>query len=330
MPALSRAILWEYLGHPDDETPERRRILYAIVALRLGLGLLFLLRGWGAVFATTPAGFAARLGDPAWWGLGDATVRDQTLFILGCTELMIGVFLIAGVFTRVSAVTGAVLLALAVVAGDHVLFGPSGDPSAARASWQPYRDPVATGAALAALGGLLPLILCGSPFLSADRFLDKVEEEERDRAPAVLPGLATLAPLLVRAGLAAGLLWATAGILRATGGAGGGGRALDPLLAVLPVAAPALGGLLLAGWATRAAGVLAGGLLTILVLLIFGPGRAAGGDALWLGLGPIAAGGALAVTGGGRLSFDRRRAARREFAAAGAGGNEPAAVRESG
>lgn len=327
MPALSRAILWEYLGHPDDETPERRRILYAIVALRLGLGLLFLLRGWGAVFATTPAGFAARLGDPAWWGLGGATVRDQTLFILGCTELMIGVFLIAGVFTRVSAVTGAVLLALAVVAGDHLLFGPSGDPSAARASWQPYRDPVATGAALAALGGLLPLILCGSPFLSADRFLDKVEEEERDRAPAVLPGLATLAPLLVRAGLAAGLLWATAGILRATGG---GWRALAPGLAALAVAAPILGGLLLAGWATRAAGVLAGGTLAGLVLLIFGPGRVGGGDALWLGLGPIAAGGALAVTGGGRLSLDRRRAARRALAMTGAGGNESAAVRESG
>jgi uncharacterized membrane protein YphA (DoxX/SURF4 family) len=264
MPRLDRATLWEYLGHPDDEPPERRRILYAIVILRLGLGLLFLTRGWGAIVAPAPDAVAARLGDPARWGLGGEPLRDQALFLLGCTELGVGALLLAGAFTRVSAVTGSVLLLLLL------LFGA--------------RDAGAAGAALAALGGLLLVVLCGSPFLSADRFLDKVEEEERDRAPVTLPRPATATPLLPRLGVAGGLLWLAVRDAPAL-----------PLPSLMAPALAILAATVAAGLATRLVGPLGGGLLALL----------AGGDSAWWPLGPLAVAGALALTGGGRLSLDR-------------------------
>lgn len=332
MPPMSRALLWEYLGHPDDETPERRRVLYAIVALRLGLGPMFLLRGWDAAFASTPIAFAVRLGDPARWGLGD-TARDQILFILGCTELLVGLFLLVGVFTRVSAVTGGVLLSLTIIGGDNFLYHPCNNPLALCASWPLYRDSVAVGAALVALGGLAPLILCGSPFLSADRFLDKVEEEERDHAPARLPDLAVLAPLLLRIGMVVGLLWSTLSIARIDGlttrliGRALGFlperlaqsstlvEALALVFPILPIIAPILGSLLLVGWKTRAVGVLAGGISALLLALIFLPDQASAGGTSWLAIGPLTVLIGLALVGGGRFSLDKRRPSQEQPAA---------------
>jgi uncharacterized membrane protein YphA (DoxX/SURF4 family) len=204
--ASFREALWEYLGHPADETPERRRILYAIVILRLGLGLMFLLRGWSAIFATPPDAFAVRLGDPARWGLG-GLATDTTLFILGCTELGVGLLLIFGAFTRVSAVTGMLLLSLAFAFGqfrpDLACTDVCSD-SPLRGFFRNWRDHAAL---LMMIGGLVPIIVCGSPFLSADRALDKLEEEERDRAPATLPRVAVATPLALRLGFAAALIF---------------------------------------------------------------------------------------------------------------------------
>lgn len=185
-----RAMLWEYLGYPDDEMPERRRILYAIVILRLGLGLIFLLRGWSAVFATSGETMAMRLGDPARHGLHGAAA-DTALFLLGCTEIAVGVLLVAGAFTRVSAATGGVLGLIYVLLGTP----PEG------------AGPVTNAALITLLGGLVFVVVCGSPFLSADRALDKLEEEERDRAPAVLTRHAPALPLMLRLGLAGGLAY---------------------------------------------------------------------------------------------------------------------------
>lgn len=204
-----RTFLWEYLGHPDEETPERRRILYAIVVLRLGFALLFLLRGWSAVFATPPDAFATRLGDPARLGLGGTAV-DTILFIVGCTELGIGALLFFGAFTRVSAVTGLVLALLSLVLGQRRLFPPPQAELAARYLYEWWPD---TGAALCVASliglicGLALIVICGAPFLSADRALDKLEEEERDRAPAKLPSLAAATPLLLRLGLTGAVWW---------------------------------------------------------------------------------------------------------------------------
>lgn len=293
--------LWEYLGHPDDEPPERRRILYAIVALRLGLGPMFLLRGWGAAFAPTPTAFAARLGDPAIWGLGSETGRDLVLFLLGCTELLVGALLIAGAFTRVSAVIGAVLVVLYLAIGNDNYVNPSVpfpgihciDYCGPVPMHYPFTDAIVAGALIAALGGLLLVILCGSPFLSADRFIDKVEEEERDRLPAILPGLATLTPCFPRLGVAAGLGWLAI--------------VFPPveLLVAAKLAAIILAPLLAFGLATRVTGLLGAGVLVLLVGLGF-----LGSDTVWLLLGPLAVGVALALTGGGRLSLDHRRARR--------------------
>ena len=206
-----RTFLWEYLGHPDDETPERRRILYAIVVLRLGFALLFLLRGWSAVFAAPSDAFATRLGDPARLGLSGAAV-DTTLFILGCTELGIGALLLFGAFTRVSAVTGMALATLYLLLGDSSLLDLAasrnpGLPENFRQTMLWNVQAMVAASLLAALFGLSILAIGGSPFLSADRALDKLEEEERDRPPAVLPRLAHATPLILGIGLAIALWW---------------------------------------------------------------------------------------------------------------------------
>ncbi len=306
MPAfgLDRATLWEYLGHPDAEPPERRRILYALVALRVGLGLMFLPRGWSAVFRPSLEGFASRLGDPAMWGLGNATTRDLVLFLLGCTELMVGIFLIVGVFSRVSAVTGGVLILLSIPLADHAI--PCAQPQPVCDNESFYRDVFTQSASLAALGGLLMVVLCGSPFLSADRFLDKVEEEERDRVPAVLPHPAVSTPILPRLTLAAALIWAACGH----------GQWSSPLAVSSAVFAP----LLVLGLATGWIALLGGLLLAVYVRLTL-----SGSDAVWLLLGPLTAGAALALSGGGRLSLDRRRALRRSVA-----GRSPVRAEETG
>ncbi|MFN8539006.1 MAG: DoxX family membrane protein [Thermomicrobiales bacterium] len=206
-----RTFLWEYLGHPDEETPERRRILYAIVVLRCGFALLFLLRGWSAVFATSPDAFATRLGDPARLGLGGTAV-DTILFILGCTELGIGALLFFGAFTRVSAVTGLVLALLSLILGQRRLFPPPDllqiNEKLQFNDW--FKDTGAAlnvGALIGLICGLALVVICGAPFLSADRALDKLEEEERDRAPARLPQFAEATPILLRLGLALPIWW---------------------------------------------------------------------------------------------------------------------------
>jgi uncharacterized membrane protein YphA (DoxX/SURF4 family) len=203
-----RAFLWDYLGHPDDESMGRRRILYALVVLRLGFGLVFLLRGWSAIFATPPDAFATRLGDPARLGLSGLAV-DTTLFIIGCTELGIGALLLFGAFTRVSAVTGLLLGALSLFLGERRLFSSAeGALMVFRYEWSP--DAVAAinvGALISLLCGLAVIAICGAPFMSADRALDKLEEEERDRAPAKLPTIGEAMPLLLRLGLAGPIWW---------------------------------------------------------------------------------------------------------------------------
>ena len=195
-----RTFLWEYLGYPEDETAERRRILYAIVVLRLGFGLFFLLYGWGAVFGASAEAMAVRLGDPARLGLSGAAA-DTTLFILGCTELGIGALLLFGAFTRVSAVTGTLLLLLYLLLGDRSLFAAQavGSPGGVMA--------LVAGLLLLYVAGLVVLVIAGSPFLSADRALDKLEEEERDRAPAVLPRLAERSSWIMRAGGLVAFVW---------------------------------------------------------------------------------------------------------------------------
>lgn len=195
-----RTFLWEYLGYPEGETAERRRILYAIVVLRLGFGLFFLLRGWGAIFGSPAAALVARLGDPARLGLSGASA-DTALFILGCTELGAGALLLFGAFTRVSAATGALLLLLALLVGDRSALDPRPGAVVGGASTL-----VAT-LSVVYLAGLAVLLIAGSPFLSADRALDKLEEEERDRAPAILPSLAERSALILRLGVAVACLW---------------------------------------------------------------------------------------------------------------------------
>jgi uncharacterized membrane protein YphA (DoxX/SURF4 family) len=261
-----RAVLWEYLGYPDDETPERRRLLYAIVVLRLGLGLLLLLRGAGVVFFPAPDAFTQRLGDAARWGFNPAT-SDLVLFLLGCTEIAAGVLLVIGAFTRVSAVTGTVLLAVYLALGRDL-----------------------TGAGLvglcAVIGGLLMPVVCGSPFLGADRALDKLEEEERDHPPAVLPRRADVTPLFARLGLAAGL---------AAWGWGEQTHWVGVLCLLLAI-------MLALGWRTRIFALLA--LLVGTLLALGWHGEETGA---WFFLAPLAVGGALLVAGGGRWSVDAHR-----------------------
>lgn len=236
--ATFREALWEYLGHPADETPERRRILYAIVILRLGLGLMFLLRGWSAVFATPPDAFATRLGDPARFGLG-GLATDTVLFILGCTELGIGLLLIVGAFTRVSAVTGAVLLLAYLICGDFASLDPCAQLTHCTKSFA-YLDrlPLSMPALYCIfIGGLAVIIVSGSPFLSADRALDKLEEEERDHAPATLPRGSRFSVAFMRAGIAIGMLWFAARLLPLDGPVTAGLAVLFGLIMLAPVAA---------------------------------------------------------------------------------------------
>lgn len=273
MIARDRTLLWSYLGSPEGEPPERRRVLYAGVALRLGLGLSFLARGWGALFAAPPSALATRLGDVTALGIHGAPGREMVLFILGCTELGVGLLLLFGAFSRVSAVTGSVLLALYLTLGD--------------------REVTVVAPALAMLGGLLLLVICGSPFLSADRFLDKVEEEERDRAPAVLPALAPATPLLPRLGLAAGLGWLALALLMG-GTAPGQGLPAGALVAGVALALPIALGLVV-----RVAGLLGGALLAWSAL-------AAPHDRFSLIVGVVTVALAVGITGAGTVGLAAR------------------------
>ncbi len=274
------AQLWEFVGYPDDETIERRRILYAIVALRLGFGLFFLLRGGVVVFGSAPAAFAVRLGNPASLGLG-TVATDTILFIVGCSEIGIGLLLIAGAFTRVSAVVGTVLLAVALAIGQFDL------PLRCLAACEDallaglFRQETARNALLLLICGLFPIVLSGSPFLGADRAIDKLEEEERDRAPAVLPQEAWIIPPLLRLGLALTLGW----YALAHWQAGGLVALLLALLFLIGLGLRVVVVLLLLGWAG-------------LLLLVFQ--RIPGIE--WLAVLGIA--GALLCTGAGRWSVD--------------------------
>lgn len=279
MPALDRALLWEYLGHPADEPRERRRVLYGLVALRLGLGLSFALRGWGALFAAPSGALASRLGDLGALGLASGPGADMALFVFGCTEVLVGLFFVFGAFSRLAASVAGVLLALYLVRGVHA--------------------PLVVAGQLALLGGALVAVVCGGPFLSADRFLDKVEEEERDRAPAVLPAAGTLTPLFPRLGLAAGLVWLAASV------AGGGLSKIAPGAASLALVtlAAALAVPLLAGVWTRVAGPLGA---VVLAALCLATGQ---GAILVPGLLGVAV--SLAITGAGAASVAALRGSRR-------------------
>lgn len=263
---VKRAVLWEYIGHPASETTARRRVLYAIVLLRLGLGATFILTGWNAIIAASPEAFAARLGAPGRWGLQSSVGMDMALFLLGCTELLVGSFQVVGAFTRLTASTGLVL------AGAYFALG--------------QRTPSDVALYPVAMGGFGLLVVCGSPFLSVDRFLDKVEEEERDRAPVTLPQPAAIMPVAPRLGLAAGLLllvWSAATRLDGT---------VPPALTAGLAVVLAL--LLVLGCATRVVGPLVSATIAVVAT------RGAGGP---LVISTIAVGLALAVTGPGPVAL---------------------------
>lgn len=265
---MRRADFWAYIGHPAEETAARRNVLYAIVTLRIGLGATFLLLGREAVFGASSTTFAARLGAPDRWGLESPIAGDMASFILGCTELSIGAFQLVGAFTRLTAATGVVLSTAYMVLGSRAGLAGAGYP--------------------AIIGGLAMVVVCGSPFLSVDRFLDKVEEEERDRAPVTLPEAATAAALAPRLGLAASLLllaW------RSGGGSAGG----DPLLTTLRGALVVMAALLVAGLLTRTVGLLAS-------IVVAGIALSAGGGGT-LVAGTVGAGVALAITGPGSVAL---------------------------
>ncbi len=315
-----RARLWEYLGQPDEETPERRRLLYAIIVLRLGLGSLLLLRGWEGTFTSSAASFATRLGEPSRWGL-DGLAIDTVLFILGCTELGIGLLLIFGAFTRVSAVTGTILAALYVAFGQ---FGATARcPYPAQGCARTFFDnSVERSAWLLAGGGLLVLVCCGSPFLGADRALDKLEEEERDRAPAVLPRRAMMTPLFLRAGLVLALL------LLAAYGSGLGAR---PDGAAVETAAlpPAPSGLFLAlllilGFGWRIVVVLGVAYLTLGYTTALSTGQVSPPGPFWF-VAPLTIATALFIAGPGvwRVEASTGRRERRANGAPGIGAGGP-------
>lgn len=260
---MNRAVLWAYIGHPEAETPARRRVLYAIVVLRAGLGAAFLILGWTAVFAASREAFAARLGDASRWGLSAPLAADMALFMLGCTELLVGALQIVGAFTRLTASTGLVLLTAYFALGAHTALAASAFPSL--------------------MGGLIFLIVCGSPFLSVDRFLDKVEEEERDRAPVALPAVAVSAALAPRLGVAISLLLISWSV---------GARAdRDGLVyAGIAAAVGALGLALAVGFLPRVLGA-AGGLIVAVSALHAAPGGPS------FALGATAVGVALLIAG---------------------------------
>lgn len=265
---VRRQDLWAYIGHPAEETPARRGVLYAIVVLRIGLGATFLLLGREAVFGSPSGAFAARLGSTGRWGLESPLAADMAAFILGCTELLVGAFQLLGAFTRLTAATGIVLSAAYLVLGS--------------------RAGLAGAAYPAIIGSLVLVVVCGSPFLSVDRFLDKVEEEERDRAPVALPGTATAAPLAPRLGLAASLLlllWPSI-----DGSAGS-----DPQSTTLRGVLVLMATLLVAGVLTRAVGLLVSIVVAGIVM------SASNGSVLAGGI--VAAGVALAITGGGSAAL---------------------------
>lgn len=293
-PSTFRERLWEYLGQPDEETPERRRLLYAIVVLRLGLGALFLLRGWEGVLASSAASFATRLGEPARWGLG-GLATETVLFILGCTELGIGLLLIFGAFTRVSAVTGTVLAAFYVAFGEFGATARCAYPAQGCAR-SFFDNSVERSAWLLASGGLLVLVCCGSPFLGADRALDKLEEEERDRAPAVLPRRAMMTPLFLRAGLVLALL------LLAAYGSGLGARPEGLVVApsILPIAPSGifLALLLILGFGWRIVVVLGVAYLTLGYTAALGTNQISPPGILWF-LAPLTVATALFIAGPG-------------------------------
>lgn len=265
---VRRAVIWAYIGHPADETTARRNVLYAIVVLRIGLGVTFLLLGTEAVFGSSTTAFAARLGAPDRWGLDAPLAGEMAAFILGCTELLIGAFQLAGAFTRLTAATGIVLSMAYLVLGSRA--GSAG----------------ATYPTI--IGGLALIVSCGSPFLSVDRFLDKVEEEERDRAPVTLPASATAAPLAPRLGLAASLL---ALVWTSNLGSSGG----DPLWAILRGALVLMVTLLVAGLLTRAVGLLAS-------MAVAGITMSAGDGGTFVAA-VVAVGVALAITGAGSVAL---------------------------
>lgn len=260
--------LWAYIGHPAEETTARRNVLYAIVVLRIGVAATFLLLGREAVFGASASTFAERLGAPDRWGLNSPMASDMASFILGCTELLVGAFQLVGAFTRLTAATGLVLSTVYMVVGNGSGLAGVAYPTI--------------------LGGLALIVVCGSPFLSVDRFLDKVEEEERDRAPVVLPASATAAPVAPRLGLAASLsLLAWTSVEASAGG--------DPLGTILRGALVAMATLLLAGVLTRAVGLLASMVVAGITM------NAAGGGTLALAV--VATGVALAVTGAGSVAL---------------------------
>ena len=93
--------------------PSPRTVGLAALALRLGLGLLFLAHGLTKLLVYTPAGtaqFFSTHGFPAW-----------TAYPVMGLEIIGGVLLIGGVFTRVVA-----LLLLPVLAGAFLVHLPNG------------------------------------------------------------------------------------------------------------------------------------------------------------------------------------------------------------
>lgn len=265
---MKRVDLWAYIGHPAEETTARRNVLYAIVVLRVGVAATFLLLGSEAVFRASSVTFTSRLGAPDRWGLNSPIAGDMASFILGCTELLVGAFQLVGAFTRLTAATGMILSTVYMVVGNWAGLAGAAYPSI--------------------IGGLVLIVVCGSPFLSVDRFLDKVEEEERDRAPVTLPAPATAVPLAPRLGLAASLLL----LAWASSDAGAGS---DVLWTFLRGALVLMATLLVAGVLTRVTGVLAS-------MVVAGIAMSAGNGGA-LAAAVVAAGVALVITGAGNVAL---------------------------
>jgi putative oxidoreductase len=86
---------------------------FALLVLRLGIGIIFLTHGWVKVLNLNGTmGMFAHMGLPGWLGV-----------IAGLLELVAGVLLIVGLFTRICALLFTIEMCIAILAV-HMKSGP--------------------------------------------------------------------------------------------------------------------------------------------------------------------------------------------------------------